>query len=157
MGQFVVCGSSLVSWLAVLAACSAVEASPRASRVAAAAVGVKAPLDWPRQLEKRWQVEVGHGQSTPLVSEGKVYVFSRRGDDEVLTCLSASDGKELWRQSYSAPFTAQPGAANHDKGPKGTPVAASGRVFTLGIGGVLTCWDAKTGKRLWQRDFAKQF
>jgi outer membrane protein assembly factor BamB len=48
-------------------------------------------------------------------------------------------------------------AAMHGKGPKSTPVAAGGRVFTFGISGILTCWDAKTGKVVWQREFSKQF
>src|SRR4030095_8831653 len=31
-----------------------------------------------------------------------------------------------------------------------TPTVTDGRVFTLGINGVLTCWDARTGEIKWR-------
>jgi outer membrane protein assembly factor BamB len=34
---------------------------------------------------------------------------------------------------------------------------AAGRVFTLGIAGLLSAHDAKTGRLLWRKDFSKQF
>ncbi len=34
---------------------------------------------------------------------------------------------------------------------------AGGRLFTLGISGILSAWSADTGPRLWQREFARQF
>jgi outer membrane protein assembly factor BamB len=43
-----------------------------------------------------------------------------------------------------------PSATSHGPGPKSTPVVAGGRVFTLGIGGVLSALDLATGKVLWR-------
>src|SRR5262249_3513422 len=38
-----------------------------------------------------------------------------------------------------------------------TPLVASGRVFTLGIAGALSAYDAATGKPLWRRDDKARF
>ncbi len=159
MGHVVVWRGSLLGWVLVILGYCAVEEWPqwRGPHRDGQANGFKAPTAWPRELEKRWQLEVGRGHSSPLVADGKIYVFSRRGEDEVLACLNPVDGKELWHQGYPAPYQVNPAAAAHGKGPRSTPVLVGGRVFTLGVSGILTGWDAKTGKRQWQREFSKQF
>jgi outer membrane protein assembly factor BamB len=50
-----------------------------------------------------------------------------------------------------------PAAKRHGEGPKSTPTVAEGRLFTLGISGILSCWDADSGKPLWQHDFSNKF
>jgi len=119
--------------------------------------GFTAPKTWPKQLRRQWQVEVGEGHSSPVVEGDRVFVLSRQGDQEVARALCLADGKELWSQRYAAPFQMSPYATSHGKGPKSTPIVAGGRLYTLGIGGILSCWDAATGKPLWQHDFAKKY
>src|SRR5262249_21770621 len=41
--------------------------------------------------------------------------------------------------------------------PRATPVVADGKLYTFGLTGVLTCWDAADGKQLWQVDVLKKF
>ena len=82
--------------------------------------GFVAPAVWPKQLESHWEVEVGEGHSSPLVVDSKAYVFSRHGDDEVVSCFALADGKQLWTQSYPHPIPTAPQAAN-GKGPKSAP------------------------------------
>jgi outer membrane protein assembly factor BamB len=115
------------------------------------------PRTWPRELRKLWQINVGEGHASPVVAGKTVYVFARQKDDEVLLGINLSDGKELFRQAYAAPYEVNPVAASHGKGPKSTPIVANGRVLTLGISGILTCRDAHTGKLRWQHDFSKEF
>jgi outer membrane protein assembly factor BamB len=43
-----------------------------------------------------------------------------------------------------------PATARHGAGPKSTPTYADGRLFTLGMSGIVTAFDAETGRRLWQ-------
>jgi outer membrane protein assembly factor BamB len=44
-------------------------------------------------------------------------------------------------------------AANrHGDGPKSTPAFSAGKLYSLGMGGVVTAYDAASGKRLWQTD-----
>jgi outer membrane protein assembly factor BamB len=44
-----------------------------------------------------------------------------------------------------------PAALKHGKGPKSTPVVSDGTLCTLGIAGRLSCFDAGSGRVLWQR------
>jgi outer membrane protein assembly factor BamB len=114
--------------------------------------GVSVPAKWPRQLKEEWSVRVGEGNSSPVVAGGKVYVFTRQQEDEVVRCLDLANGKELWRsQPYPAPWKPGPGAPG-DKRTRSTPTVAEGRVFTLGASGILSCLDAGTGKLLWRKD-----
>ena len=61
-----------------------------------------------------------------------------------------ASGKEIWRAAYPAPYAVNPAAWSHGPGPKSTPAIAGGRVFTLGIGGILSAFDLATGKLLWR-------
>ena len=109
------------------------------------------PAAWPEKLTRRWKVDVGLGYATPIVVADRVYMFSRQGDNEVLAALDAGSGKEVWSFKYAAPFTISPAAARHEKGPKSTPTFADGRLFILGMSGIVTAVDAATGKQLWQK------
>lgn len=109
------------------------------------------PAKWPEQLTRRWQVEVGTGHATPILIGDRVYMFSRRGDDEVLAALDAATGKELWATGYPAPYTPNRLAIDHGQGPKSTPLFVDGRIFTLGISGILSAFDAQSGRRIWQK------
>ena len=113
--------------------------------------GFRAPATWPKELTKQWTVEVGPGYATPIVIGNRVYIFTRQGDDEVMRALDASSAKELWRTSYPAPFKMNPATAPHGPGPKSTPTFANNRLFTLGISGIVTAFDATTGRQIWQR------
>jgi outer membrane protein assembly factor BamB len=113
--------------------------------------------EWPAELSKRWRVEIGAGQSSPVVAGNSVFLFSREKDDEVAHALDLQSGRLLWRRGYAAPYDVYPGAASYGTGPRSTPVVSDGRLFTLGIGGVLSAFDAANGQVLWQKDFAGRF
>jgi outer membrane protein assembly factor BamB len=120
--------------------------------------GVSLPAAWPTALKEQWKVTVGVGYSSPLVVDGKIFHHTRIGEDEVLLCLDAASGKELWRSApLPAPYKMHEAAVAAGKGPKSTPVASNGKIFTLGITGVLSAHDARNGKLLWRKDFSKQF
>jgi outer membrane protein assembly factor BamB len=112
------------------------------------------PKSWPDQLTKKWKVDVGLGYSTPVLVGGRVYMYSRRDDNEVMTAFDADTGKVVWQSSYAAPFTMHPAAVRHEKGPKSTPTFAGGRLYTLGMSGIVTAFDAANGKQLWQKPAA---
>ena len=122
--------------------------------------GVSAELastPWPGELSRRWRTPVGSGQSSPVVHGRTAYVFTREEGSEVARALDLGSGRVLWRQAYPAPYKVYPGAASYGSGPKSTPVVHDGRLFTLGIGGILTAFDAASGRIAWQKDFAGRF
>ena len=113
--------------------------------------GFTVPATWPDQLTQRWKVEVGLGYATPLIVGNRVYVFSRQADNEVMLALDAATGKQIWRTAYPAPYEMNSAAKVHGPGPKSTPVFFNGRLYSLGMTGTVTAWDAASGKQLWQK------
>ena len=110
-----------------------------------------APKAWPEQLTRKWKIDVGLGYASPLLVGNRLFVFSRQGDNEVLQALDAEKGTAIWQASYAAPFAMNPAAARHEKGPKSTPTFAAGKLYTLGMSGIVTAFDAASGKQLWQK------
>ena len=108
------------------------------------------PAQWPEALTKRWEVTVGTGHSSPVVSGNRVVVIARQGEEEIVRALDAASGKEIWRSAYPAPYVVNPAAQSHGPGPKSTPAIAGGRVFTVGIGGILSAFELASGKLIWR-------
>jgi outer membrane protein assembly factor BamB len=114
------------------------------------ASGFSAPKTWPKELTQKWKVTVGDGVATPALAGDKLYVFARQEGGEIMRCLSAVDGKELWKDKYDA--LGADGAARSYSGPRSSPTVADGKVVTLGVRGVLSCLNAADGKVLWRKD-----
>jgi outer membrane protein assembly factor BamB len=123
--------------------------------------GFTTPKSWPDQLKQRWKIAAGVGHSSPLVVGARVYLHSRQGENEVAAAYDLNTGKTIWQDSYPVAYTMNPAATGHGKGPKSTPVHSlvngGGKLYTFGITGVLSCYDAAKGRLLWRKDFAKQF
>lgn len=112
---------------------------------------------WPAGLSRRWQAAVGAGQASPVVVGETAFVFSREDGLEVARALDLRSGRVRWRQGYPAAYDIYPGAASYGSGPRSTPVVHGGRLFTLGISGILTAFDVDSGRIAWQKDFAGRF
>jgi outer membrane protein assembly factor BamB len=104
-----------------------------------------------------WKIPVGEGHSSPVVVGGRVYLNSRVNDQEVVASYDIRSGKEIWKDSNAAPYTMNPAATSHGKGPKSTPVISDGRLYTLGISGTLSSYDISNGKLRWRKGFGTQF
>lgn len=115
-----------------------------------AASGFSEPRWWPKHLTRRWRVVVGEGYATPIIVGQAVYSFTRRDGNEVMMALNAKTGKTVWQTSYPAPYTPGSPAAAHGAGPKATPLSHNGKLYTLGISGIVSAFDAVSGKLLWQ-------
>ena len=116
------------------------------------AASFEAPEHWPRELEQVWRTEVGSGYSSPVADDGRICVHTREGDDEVASCLAADSGKLLWNARYPAPYAKNSYALRHGKGPNATPIIDQGKLYTLGMSGILSSFDVATAKLLWAGD-----
>jgi outer membrane protein assembly factor BamB len=116
-----------------------------------AVTGFSTPASWPENLVQKWKVDVGLGYASPIVVGNRLYMFSRQGGDEVMSALDADSGKVVWRTGYPVMFTMHTAAVKHGMGPKSTPTFSGGRLFSIGMTGVVTAFDANTGKQLWQK------
>lgn len=111
--------------------------------------------DWPKDGPPvAWKIDVGSGWASPVVADGKVLLFHRVEDDEVLVALDPVTGKEKWAAKYATKYRDDFG---FDNGPRATPCVHDGKVFTLGANGNLHAFDLATGKVLWARDVREEY
>jgi outer membrane protein assembly factor BamB len=140
-----------------LAAAAAAQTAPqdypqwRGQNRDGSASGFVAPKAWPDTLTPAWKVEVGAGYATPIVIGNRVYTHTRQGENEVMLALDADTGKTVWQTPYPAPYKMNPATKNHGQGPKSTPLFYNGRLYTLGISGIVSAFQASDGKLLWQK------
>jgi outer membrane protein assembly factor BamB len=102
-----------------------------------------------------WKETVGQAFSSPVVADGRVFVHScvKDKEEEEVIALDTVTGKTLWKDSYARPaFSSVLG-----NGPRATPTVSGKRLYTMGINGLLSCYEVEKGKRLWQVDLYKQF
>lgn len=102
-----------------------------------------------------WRHAVGEGHSSPVVADGKVFLHYKvdQKEEEAVAAWDAASGKQLWVTTYTKDKFVTP----FGNGPRGSPTVEAGKVYTYGITGVLACFQAADGKRLWQVDTLKEF
>ena len=108
------------------------------------------PKEGPRVV---WEAEKGNGFGGPAIEGGRLVIFNRVQDHEVVECLNSETGGRFWKVDYPAPYHPQYGGS---EGPRTSPVIADGRVFTFGISGMLHCLELKTGAVVWKRDLGRE-
>jgi len=115
--------------------------------------GTHISTDWSTPPKALWRQFAGPAWSSMIVIGERLYTQEQRGETEVVVCLDASTGHELW--VHSDKIRHQDGESG--AGPRGTPAFApaargSGRIVALGGAGTLNCLDAATGAVIWSKD-----
>jgi outer membrane protein assembly factor BamB len=106
---------------------------------------------WSREGPKTlWRVPGGQGYSSFAVANGRAFTLISQGSQEVVLCLDAARGNELWRHASASPGYKQ------FPGPRSTPTVDEDRVYTIGSGGRLQCLDTTSGKLHWEHDLAAE-
>jgi outer membrane protein assembly factor BamB len=110
---------------------------------------------WKGELKVLWRQPVGEGHSSPVVAAGTVYLHVRVRDkeQEEVLAFDAATGKEQWRSTYDRGEFKN----IYGNGPRSTPVVDAGRLYTLGVTGILTCWDAAKGTQQWRTNLLQEF
>jgi outer membrane protein assembly factor BamB len=109
-----------------------------------------APESWPKELKKKWSTAVGDGVATPALVGDKLYAFGYQNGKEIIRCLDAGSGKELWKDEYAA--RAAGGPARNFPAARCSPAVAGGKVVAFGAQGTLSCLDAEKGTVIWRKD-----
>src|SRR5205085_2921747 len=129
--------------------------------------GRAAALDWPQILgpqrngvytgpplanawpaagpRKVWEKPVGQGFAGPVVAGGKLILFHRVANQEIVDALDPRTGEARWHYAYATAYRDDFG---FDEGPRAIPVVANGRVYTFGAEGQLNAVDLATGQRI---------
>jgi outer membrane protein assembly factor BamB len=115
------------------------------------------PKAWPEKLKQKWKVTVGEGHASPILAGGSIFDFARQEGQETVLSIDPATGTVRWRQQYPAPYKMNPAAAGHGEGPKSTLLYSNGKLYTLGISGILSSFDVETGKLRWRKEFSKQY
>lgn len=118
--------------------------------------------DWeatPPQL--LWRRPVGKAWSSFVVSGNRAFTQQQVGDNEQITCLELSTGKDLWHHVDAQTRLLlereeNGGAAMGGDGPRATPTLDEGKIYAMGGTGIITCLDLETGRTLWSRNLIKE-
>lgn len=101
-----------------------------------------------------WRKPVGAGFSGPVVVQGRVILFHRVGNEEVVESLDARTGATQWRYAYPTSYRDDFG---FDEGPRAVPVVSGAIVYTFGAEGQLHAIDLAKGTRIWSEDTMRRF
>ena len=101
-----------------------------------------------------WRKTVGQGLSGPVVSGGRVILFHRQDNREIVEAMEVATGKTIWRYGYPTTYRDDFG---FDEGPRAVPVVAGGVVYTFGAEGQLHAVTLDAGRRVWSLDTARRF
>ena len=108
------------------------------------------------QIELKWQVEIGAGYSGPTVAGGRVFVtdrITRPESIERVLCFDEQTGKPLWKHEYPAEY----GRVGYPAGPRASVTIDGELAFALGATGQMHCFDAATGKLVWDEDLGQKY
>jgi outer membrane protein assembly factor BamB len=121
----------------------------------AKAVGL--PLHWDETKNVKWKTPIPfHGQSTPVVLDGRVWVTTatEEGNDLYVLCVDAATGKVLINEKVF--HTDKPEPLGNGKGMNcyatPTPLLEKGRIYVHFGSAFTACLDTATGKTLWKRE-----
>ena len=103
-----------------------------------------------------WKKKFGPGYSAILSENGKLYTVYRRDESDVVVCLEASSGKQLWESAFEAPVH-KGQRLSFGTGPNASPVIHGNRIYSVSFGGLLVCLDKTTGKQLWSVDLVARY
>ena len=99
-----------------------------------------------------WRAPLGAGYSAIAVSQGRLYTMAAKGDSEVVACMDAATGKEIWNTRTDANYESGQG-----DGPRSTPTVDGNWVYAIGARGKLYALNAKDGKKVWFHDLQAEY
>ena len=87
------------------------------------------------------------------VEAGRLYTMGNNDNTDVVFCLDAATGTEIWQHTYPQSLALR----QFEGGPAGTPTVDGDKVYTLSHEGDLFCLAASDGKVLWRKNLPMDF
>ena len=100
------------------------------------------PVEGPKLI---WETSVGIGYSSVSVVDNLLYTMGYIDSNDIVWCLDAGTGKEIWKHAY-------PNKKGTYPGPRMTPTVDEDIVFTLSLDGKLFCLNAMDGTVRWENN-----
>jgi outer membrane protein assembly factor BamB len=114
----------------------------------------KIRTNWKEEKPKElWRKDLGKGCTSFAIAGGKVVVMGNKNDTDIVWCLDAATGNELWTHKYPEKLNPK----LYDGGPNATPTIDGDVVYTLSRTGNLFCLSMADGKPKWHKHFQKDF
>lgn len=108
------------------------------------------PLRWGKNQNVRWRTPLPEpGNSTPIVSRGRIFLTQSEGTRRNLLCFDRKDGKLLWKSGVGVELQER----THKTNPyaSASPVTDGERVIVWFGSGGLAAYDFD-GKEIWRTD-----
>ncbi|MCI0463327.1 MAG: PQQ-binding-like beta-propeller repeat protein [Gemmataceae bacterium] len=110
---------------------------------------------WPEKGPRLvWQQKLGQGYSAPVISQGRLFLFDRHGNNATLHSWKSETAEPIWKFEYPTFYRDHFG---YNGGPRCCPVVDGDRVYIHGVEGMLHCLRVSDGKLLWKVDTKEQF
>ena len=109
---------------------------------------------WPETgPEVKWRTPLGKGFSSIAVSGDRLFTMYADTVGEFVVCLSAVNGKQLWRVKTGGYYKEGQGG----DGPRSTPTVDGDRLYVLGAEGMLLALRTADGGEVWRKDLVAEF
>jgi len=112
-------------------------------------------------IKIKWKRPVGGGFSSPVVAQGRVFVFDvelvKPVARERLHCFDEKTGDKLWMFAYDEKYGDWAYVPERGAGPTATPIVEEDRIYTVGANGWTHCINVKTGNVLWEKNLGAQY
>ncbi len=108
---------------------------------------------WPKSGPNLlWSAEgLGTGWSSPTIADGLIFITGMDKDKKGVLFAYDLRGKQKWKKHYGPEWTGSyPGSRT-------TPTVDKDRVYVISANGNLVCFEAKTGKKIWEVDVFKKY
>jgi outer membrane protein assembly factor BamB len=117
---------------------------------------------FPRKgLKICWRHPVGGGFSSPVVAQGRVFVFdvelTKPSARERVHCFEEKTGKVLWSYVYKEHYSEWTFVPERGAGPTATPIVEQQRIYVVGASGNTHCLDVKTGTVIWEKNVGRDY
>jgi outer membrane protein assembly factor BamB len=112
-------------------------------------------------LKVEWRQPVGGGWSSPVVAQGRAFVFdvemTKPSVRECLHCFGEKSGQILWVYAYEEQYGDWAYVPERGAGPTATPIVEGSSIYIVGANGQTHCVDVRTGAVVWAKNIGREY